>query len=490
MSRRPKISLCMIVRDESKNLRACLEPVADLFDEMIVVDTGSTDDTRQIAAQLGARVVDFPWCDDFSAARNCSLDHATGDYIFWLDADDRIDATNHDLLRELFDSLDGSPKVFIIRTICAFWHAAEGTRLIDHARLFPRIPESRYVYRVHEQILPDLQARRCELHHTDIVIRHIGYEDQATHHRKALRDLRLLKMDYASYPEDPVVSFQLGQTYLRLGDANDALVYLLRSLKFVSHAHDWCRKLYQCLISAFTRLGRAGEALSIAAQGLHNFPFDATLLMNYAELCMNKGDLLAAEQALRRVLSHQDQPHLAIAVDSTTMDKDARRALSSIYRAQGRFVEAEATLQQLLSQDPEFTYAWVSLGYLYLDQRHYEQVRLTAKRIERCPFGQAYALCLLAEVAKAEGRYALALEQLDKAKGMAPKLPLVALVRLEVCLASNAPASETALTAHDVLTLDPNNAVARSYLAALKNNTPRATTLHADPVQYVGMNMQ
>lgn len=490
MADRPKISLCMIVRDESANLRACLEPVRDLFDEMIVVDTGSTDDTRQIATELGARVVDFAWCDDFSAARNCSLDHATGDYVFWLDADDRIDAANHALLRQLFATLDGSLKAFVMQTQCTFWHPAQGTRIIDHVRLFRRIPEARYFYRAHEQIVLELQARGCALHKTEIAIHHVGYEDQPTHHRKALRDLRLLKMDYASYPEDPVVSFQLGQTYLRLDDVNDALTYLLRSLKYVRRNHDWCRKLYQCLVTAFTRLGRASEALSIAAQGLHNFPFDAPLLMQYAELCMGRGDMLAAEQALRRLLSHQDQPYLAISADTSTLDKDARRTLASIYRAQGRYSEAEASLQQLLSEDPEFTYAWVSLGYLYLDQRHLEQVRLTAKRVERCPFGPAYALCLLAEVAKVEGRFNAAIESLEKAKTIAPNLLLVQLVRLEVLVASGASASETTLAAHEVLARDPCNDTAQRVLASMKSATPIAASLSSEPVRYVGVNVQ
>src|SRR6476660_1021776 len=93
MSSGHQVSLCMIVRNEEANLRPCLEPVRSLFHEMIVVDTGSTDRTRLIAAELGARVVEFPWCDDFAAARNESLRHATGDWIFWLDADDRVEAS-------------------------------------------------------------------------------------------------------------------------------------------------------------------------------------------------------------------------------------------------------------------------------------------------------------------------------------------------------------------------------------------------------------
>ena len=85
---RARTSLTMIVRDEQHNLPNCLSSVAGLFDEIVVVDTGSTDRTREIALEFGARVFDFVWVDDFAAARNAALARATGDYAFWLDADD------------------------------------------------------------------------------------------------------------------------------------------------------------------------------------------------------------------------------------------------------------------------------------------------------------------------------------------------------------------------------------------------------------------
>jgi tetratricopeptide (TPR) repeat protein len=89
--RQNRVSLCMIVKDEEANLPACLESVAGLVQEIVIVDTGSRDGTRQVADRFGARVFDFPWVDSFAAARNESLRHATGDWILWLDADDRLD---------------------------------------------------------------------------------------------------------------------------------------------------------------------------------------------------------------------------------------------------------------------------------------------------------------------------------------------------------------------------------------------------------------
>ena len=100
-----RVSLCMIVKNEEANLAACLQPVAKLFDEIIVVDTGSTDRTKECARRFGAKVFDFIWVDSFAAARNESLRHATGHWILWLDADDRLDETNLPKLRRLLAEL-------------------------------------------------------------------------------------------------------------------------------------------------------------------------------------------------------------------------------------------------------------------------------------------------------------------------------------------------------------------------------------------------
>src|ERR1700689_1316256 len=102
------VSLCVIARNEAANLPGCLGPLVPFVTETIVVDTGSTDATSSIAESFGARVFDFPWCDDFAAARNESLRRATGDWILWMDADDRLDAENTRRLADLLAGLNGN----------------------------------------------------------------------------------------------------------------------------------------------------------------------------------------------------------------------------------------------------------------------------------------------------------------------------------------------------------------------------------------------
>ena len=126
------VSLTMIVRDEEANIFKCLSSVAGLFDEIVVVDTGSKDRTREIAREFGARVFDFVWVDDYAAARNAALARATGDYAFWLDADDVVDPPEREKLRKLLDGLPsgsgggrGSP-VGLARTLDPPYELSEG----------------------------------------------------------------------------------------------------------------------------------------------------------------------------------------------------------------------------------------------------------------------------------------------------------------------------------------------------------------------------
>jgi glycosyltransferase involved in cell wall biosynthesis len=107
----------MIVRDSSRTVSDCLASIAPWVDELVVVDTGSTDNTPDIAQSHGARLFEFPWCDDFAAARNESLRHASGEWVFWMDSDDTIDEANGQKLRKL---ISADPESAPSPTSCRF----------------------------------------------------------------------------------------------------------------------------------------------------------------------------------------------------------------------------------------------------------------------------------------------------------------------------------------------------------------------------------
>src|SRR5262249_30995896 len=160
-------------------------------------------------AHFGAKVIDFPWVDSFAAARTESLRHATGDFVLWIDADDRLDEPNRQRLRELLATLTDENTAHVMKCLCLPDAEGGGATLVDHVRLFRRQDGLAWRYRVHEQILPSLRERGYDVAWSDVIIHHTGYTDAAVRARKLERDLRLLRLDLAEQPDDPFVLFNL-----------------------------------------------------------------------------------------------------------------------------------------------------------------------------------------------------------------------------------------------------------------------------------------
>src|SRR3954469_19752446 len=152
-----RVSLCIIAKNEERRLGRCLSSVAKLVDEIVVVDTGSSDRTRQIAAEHGAKVIDFPWCDDFAAARNESIRYATGEWIFWLDCDHWLDEENRERLRKLFASLPNENVAYMMKWRSPSDEGGSQATLLDATQLFRNDPRIRWEHRIHEQIRPAIQ---------------------------------------------------------------------------------------------------------------------------------------------------------------------------------------------------------------------------------------------------------------------------------------------------------------------------------------------
>ena len=171
---RPRLSLCMIVRDNARTLPACLESIRPWVDEMVIVDTGSVDETPRIVESFGGRLFHFPWCDDFSAARNESLRHALGDWLFWMDSDDTIPLECGRGLRALaYGDIPAHVLGFTMQVHCP-GYGDDGepdfdVTMVDHVKLFRNRPDLRFDHRIHEQVLPamhepELRFREAVMH--------------------------------------------------------------------------------------------------------------------------------------------------------------------------------------------------------------------------------------------------------------------------------------------------------------------------------------
>lgn len=148
------ISLCMIVKNEEDVLARCLTSVQEACDEIIIVDTGSTDSTKSIALQFTDKVFDFPWIDDFSAARNFSLEHADMDYILWLDADDVLMPEDLSKLLALKKTLDPMTDIVMMPYHISFDAAGRPVFSYERERLIKNHRGYRFEGAVHEAIVP------------------------------------------------------------------------------------------------------------------------------------------------------------------------------------------------------------------------------------------------------------------------------------------------------------------------------------------------
>lgn len=161
------ITLCMIVKNEENTIQRCLDSVKSLIDEIIIVDTGSTDRTREITSSYTEKIYDFEWIDDFAAARNFSFSQATMDYIFWLDADDVLNPSERLKLVELKTTLDASMDA--VTMVYCITHDEYGNTIhsVRRTRLVKRSRNYRWVGAVHEDLLVE-----GNVYNSDITVTH------------------------------------------------------------------------------------------------------------------------------------------------------------------------------------------------------------------------------------------------------------------------------------------------------------------------------
>lgn len=247
---RGSISLAMIVKNEEHHLRGCLSSSAPYVDEMIIVDTGSTDSTAAIAREFGATVVAAEWTGNFSEARNISLGHAGGEWILYLDADERL--VNGGNLHRLTSDRSAWAYSMLIQ---GKHHLATG--IVDQVNAYPRLfrrhPNIRFEGVVHEQIHPSLRRLGKKIVPSDVVIEHLGYgESYEKVQEKSRRNIRLLQEQLRKNPQDVYTRYQLGNTMVVMqeyGEAEEHLRAVLRSAADSSIAASACNLLVETAVA-------------------------------------------------------------------------------------------------------------------------------------------------------------------------------------------------------------------------------------------------
>lgn len=385
-----KLTLCMIVRNEEPRLAECLNSAKGAVEEIVIVDTGSTDGTVAIAESFGARVVAYPWDDDFSAARNFALEQVNSDWVLQLDADEALEAEDLPQLREfiLRDDLDA---VFV--AIHNYERGPEGQRrTVVHAypRLFRCRPEIRYQGLVQE-FLTDLKATAF----SGIRIYHYGYdcsEEELMARRQ--RNERICRLHLERDPENAIACFNLAGVYLCDGRLDEAREYLERASKLIEPQDRRLRHFYLMTLHYLAGLcGAKGEmdlAIGYCQQALQAEPDYLDPLFMLGEFHFRMGKEREAEDAFQGFLELRErlarQPARPLFAQSRLNSHDhVHLRLGTLYHNRGKLTQAEQHYQQAVAANPSSLNANLHLARFYtqrLDVAKAKQYLAAARRLQ------------------------------------------------------------------------------------------------------------
>jgi len=299
-----RITACLIVKNEQAFLDGCLASLDERVDEIVVVDTGSTDDSLGIATRHGAWLIETPWRNDFAAARNIGVDAASSEWILYIDADERLEVPSREVMREGLWEAD----VFAARV---FFRTHLHSTLGREYRLFRNDPRLRFKGSMHETIRPDLDVLQQDIGARVVDnpsrLIHLGYEGDLTH--KHLRNLPLLRRALEQNPDRLYYWNDLAKTLYELGQVEEAIDVSARGLERGKGRDDEGSREMLALL-AFTnagiRLGRNEDVLPLIDWGLSLRPGNWSLqflrakalvgLENYQEALASL-DLLTAQDA-------------------------------------------------------------------------------------------------------------------------------------------------------------------------------------------------
>jgi glycosyltransferase involved in cell wall biosynthesis len=366
------LSLCMIVRDEEEMLPRCLAAVRDAVDEIVVVDTGSTDGTVEIARSFGARVIQHAWTGSFAEPRNVSFDAATGDWVMYLDADEVLVAGDAERLRAV-TRRTWREAFYLVETNFT-GELGDGTAVTHNAlRVFRNRPEYRFEGRIHEQIahrLPGGLPERLEV--TDVRVEHYGYLGVVRETKeKARRNIELLERQRAEGEDHSFLEFNLGSEYAASGENERALRSFERAWDALRDREE--RAAYGFVPSLLSRLVRArrindrpAQAIELAGEALELLPGFTDLVYEQAQAARDLGRLDDSEALLEQCLEMGDAPsrYSATAGCGSYL---ALVALAAVHRQRGDVAGARVLLARCMDEHPGYVGAVGPYGIAALE---------------------------------------------------------------------------------------------------------------------------
>lgn len=282
------LTLSMIVKNEEKYLRNCLESVKDIVNEIVIVDTGSTDKTKDIAKNYNAKIIELEWQNDFSFARNIALENSTSEWILYLDADERLNENSQNEIKKLTET---NQKLGINCNIKNIDEFQNSPKLMKYIRLFKNDINIKFSGRAHEQIEPSLFENNYKIVDSSIEIVHLGYNmPKEELKKKAERNLKLLLADY-NEKKTSYLAYQIANSYSILDDKEMALKFFREAILDKNLRNEFKVICYLHLADNEMRLNNLAKAFNFFQLGINLYDKNTLLNMLGAQIFskMNNG---------------------------------------------------------------------------------------------------------------------------------------------------------------------------------------------------------
>ncbi len=426
-SKAPTLSLCMIVKNEEGLLGQCLESVKDCVDEIVIVDTGSTDRTVEIAKEYGAQIYHHPWEDDFSKHQNQSVEYATGDWILQMDADEELTMDSCSALRQALT--DREADAFLV-SIRSFFNKGASCSRESKIRIFRNRPGIRYEGIVHKQ----LKGFACQ-RVAPVVINHYGYDlELEAMAEKCARTIALLEKQISTDPENYWHRHNLAVSSATVFRFDDAVKEGRKALELAAkqnlrnHNLSWT---HYVVASSYFKLGDMDQAERYALEGLefakdHLDSLFVLILVYHARKHWDKLEASAKQfRETLEVLNESPERCAQMVLHAAAEGWRVSLALGDMYLNKGKVDEAQVEFESAQAQTPTQAECFRMIGDFYRESGFLEMAEKNCQKAVEVSDKEPEILLSLAKLEKARGNQEAYITTLERTREVSSDDPEV-----------------------------------------------------------------
>ncbi|WAH42649.1 glycosyltransferase family 2 protein [Alicyclobacillus fastidiosus] len=405
------LSACMIVKNERHTIEKCLSSLHGVVDEIIVIDTGSTDNTPDIATQYGAKVFSFTWDNDFSHARNESLRHATGDWILVIDADEYLDETQKLGLRTFLEQTDAEGVFVVQKNYLGSLQHITKSMPIRVMRLFRR--GHLYSGAIHEQVADSVQRTGRPIATFDLDLHHIGYTEEFVKTKsKSQRNTNLLKAALVDDPNNLFHRSNLIAEYVLARDFQGSAALAEETFKYLMGIPknawpNFAPRIMLHWVASLWEIGQKDKALKVCKDGIQFFPWLTDIKKLYADMLTGQGDWIQAEKVLMECREQGDTKDGLIEVTEGAGTYFSALQLGTVWACLGDDIIARQWYLQAFFENPALESTMFPIVALMPPEPSLLREHIESKIVDAATYGnyaEMYAIRELPDAVSVVGR--------------------------------------------------------------------------------------